>query len=665
MAPGTDAGTLGLASEFHCRSNDNDQAITPVECDVITGQISTSFASGAAAGAGLLVRDYFAMGFYPDGTNSNPGNASDKVATISGALIKAILVTSADWMSNPNSNLPAALNLTRKFRGNREQGFGRIQLNHALPLQTYSGAVTGLIVGDGGPAPAGLINSTTLNLNLAPAGTTSYTLNVCDTTQPLTVAIAWNDPSLNESISRDLDLEVTAPAPANRKYLGNFFTDDVNDNATIAGTEECLFTGQPWPPDAIAVPPVVDTGPWSLPSNTCTAGVHVDHNNNVEAVFLSPDSRLNGIVDDPVTTTVNEGFDNQIEPGAWTITVKASAANTGSTPYSIAIAGGVCLGSAARVQRVLPQNQLTGAVLTCNDSAVVTIDEIGTAGDPVVGLTATEIESRTRVDVVDSVGTILDTECGVDNLTCAATARSLAASDFTVASTSGNNISYQSRKLLLTDGTAPDAGNGVLDVRDGNTIRVTYQDESPSGTPDTNAKRVGTATVTCRPSIAAGGIVFGQFGKDAFTFLDGGCEKDARGYFTFGFPDRYMDAGELVSYLVAFQSAELGTDLVNAQISLKPVLADADSPADCKPGSVPVGACTDPDRANNVPATALMTVLDSPKVYGVLPAERPSPQFTIQMAASITGTQKVDMLIGVTAKSAGKGVEALLPSARS
>ena len=66
------------------------------------------------------------------------------------------------------------------------------------------------------------------------------------------------------------------------------------------------------------------------------------------------------------------------------------------------------------------------------------------------------------------------------------------------------------------------------------------------------------APVDCRPSIAAGGVVFAQFGKDAFTLVSGGCEKDARGYFTFGFPDRYMDDGELVSYLVAFQSAEIG-----------------------------------------------------------------------------------------------------------
>src|SRR5262249_10213564 len=143
----------------------------------------------------------------------------------------------------------------------------------------------------------------------------------------------------------------------------------------------------------------------------------------------------------------------------------------------------------------------------------------------------------------------------------------------------GNNIRFDSRKLLLTEGTAPDPGNGVLDVRDGYTVRVTYQDESPNGTADPNAKRTGSATVNCKPSVASGGVVFAQFGKDTFTLVSGGCEKDARGYFTFGFPDRYMDQGELVTYQVAFQSSELLTKLTNVSISLRAVTADGDSPA--------------------------------------------------------------------------------------
>jgi hypothetical protein len=240
MAPGTDAGTLGLGSEFHCRSNDNNQ-LGPVECDVIAGQISTSFASAAAAGAGLLVRDYFAQGFYPDASNANAGNAADQVPTISGSLVKAILVSSAQWMGPDGSNLPYGPNLTRKFRGNREQGFGRIVLTNALPLQTYPGTVTGLIVGDGGPAPAGLVNSTPLDLSSPYPASQTYSLNVCDTSQPLNVVIAWSDPSVTDQIARDLDLEVTAPS--GRKYLGNFFTDDADGDNAISGTEECTFTG--------------------------------------------------------------------------------------------------------------------------------------------------------------------------------------------------------------------------------------------------------------------------------------------------------------------------------------------------------------------------------------------------------------------------------------
>jgi len=684
MAPGTDAGGLGLASEFHCRTNDNGQS-DPVECDVISGQISTSFANAAAAGAGLLVRDYFAQGFYPDGTNTNPGNNADKVATISGALVKAILVASADWMNQPGTvssqtptNAPWGTtpdffgfqgNLTRKFRGNREQGFGRIQLNKALPLTTYPSAVSGLIVDDGGGLPAGLIHSTTLNTKIDPGADSRtcslspstactsdldctgvgtcvpYTINVCDTSQPLTVVISFIDPSITDQDARDLDLQLTSPS--GRVYQGNFFTDDSNDDNTLTGSEDCTYTGQPWPVNSGAG--VVDTGPWSLPAAgtgvTCNAAAHVDTNNNVEAIFLSPDSQLNGIADDPATA-VNEAADNQIEQGTWSVLVKANAANSGAQNYAIAITGGVCLGSSTRVQKVLPLNQLAGTSLTCNDSAVVTVDEVATAGDPIGSLTTAEIASRTKVEVIAADGvTVTDTE-------------TFTGADFTIVSSNGGNIRFDSKKLLLSEGTAPDSGNGALDVRDGQTIRVTYQDENPTNTIDPNAKRIGTAPVSCRPVVASGGVVFTQFGKDAFTLVNGGCEKDARGYFTFGFPDRYMDAGELVSYTVAFQSAELSAKLLNVAISLRAVQADADSPANCKPGSV--GVCADPNRTNNPPSTDL-TVLDSPKIYGSLPAAQTlTPTFTIQMNPTITGTKKVDMLIGVTSKTAGKGVESLI-----
>jgi len=656
MAPGTDAGTLGLASEFHCRSNDNDQ-FNNVECDVIPGQVSTSFASAAAAGAGLIVRDYFAQGFYPDGTNTNTNNNTDKVATISGPLLKAILVASAQWMGPEGSNLPYAPNLTRAFRGNREQGYGRIQLSNVLPLSTYPGAVSGLIVGDGGPAPAGLVNNTTLDLTLDPAQLpTTTTINVCDTSQPLTVVIAWNDPgNASDGITRDLDLELQGPAPNNRKYLGNVFTDDLSsfrdntDDNEITGTEECTYNNVPWPPNFVNT--AVDTGPWSIPVSASAGGTvsctnvssHADHFNNVEGIFLSPDAKLNGTFND-TTTLLDEAADNQIEQGQWTITVK-STSGTGNQPYSIAIAGGLCKGSQVRIRRVLEKNQLGGNTLTCNDSAVVTINEVDATGD--IAPTTAKVAARTKLEVLDANGNVTDTE-------------TLTAADFPPAgvTSAGGNYRFDSKKILLTDGTVQESGNGVLDVRDGHRIRVTYQDVGTDSTPDLNAKREAVAQVSCQPVLAAGGIVFGQFGKDAFTLVDGGCEKDKRGYFTFGFPDKYMDEGELVQYVVAFQSAEPSTDLVNVSISLRAVTADPDSPASCKPGTT---SCADPNRTNNV-TSPLLTVLDSPKIYGRLPAgAQITPSFTIQVANGIAATtHKVDMIIGVTAKSAGKGVEALI-----
>ena len=125
-------------------------------------------------------------------------------------------------------------------------------------------------------------------------------------------------------------------------------------------------------------------------------------------------------------------------------------------------------------------------------AAVVSIDEVGTTLDPVGGLTTAEIASRTTVQVIAADGvTVTDTE-------------TFTAGDFSIVTSAGGNLRFDSRKILLSEGTAPDSGNGALDVRDGQSIRVTYQDES-SGSPDVNAKRIGTASVNCKPVVSSGG----------------------------------------------------------------------------------------------------------------------------------------------------------------
>jgi hypothetical protein len=646
MAPGTDAaGGQGVDSEYNCRSSDNDQN-NPVECDVVQNLSGTSYSAAAASGAALLVRDYFAQGLYPDGTSSNPGNAADLVPNVSASLVKAVLVASAQWMSRPtglNPNAPGA-GLTKLFRFNNEQGYGRIQLSGALPLQNFPAAVTGLIVADGG-VPGGP-NSTTLVTNLGSGGTTSTTLNICDPSQPLSIGMAWAEPS-GDLLVKNLDLELVSPS--GRKYVGNFYSDDTNRDGTLQAGENCDYTGLPWPPNSTGA---VDRGPWSLPVagtgvNCGSRTVFNETQNPVEGIHLTPDPAGNGIADDPATASTNEAADSQMETGTWTLTVKAGTF-TGMQTYAVAIAGGVCLGSSVRIQKVAANGQLAGGTFVCNDSAVVTVDEIATAGDPALTLTPSEISSRTRVDVIDA-GTDAILGNGDDVITD--TEQGIALTDV---DGGGPGLRFDSAKILLTDGTAPDPGNGALDVRSGQQIRVTYQDEEPNGTINTNAKRVNTGSVDCRTAISAGGVNFAQFGKDTFTLVSGGCERDARGYFTFGFPDRYMDAGETVGYLVAFQSAESSTTLQNVKVSLKAVNTDANSPVTCKPGST---NCTDPNRADN-PPSSFITVLDSPKTIGTIaPSVVATVSFTVQASSVVSGVHKADMVIGVSAKTAGKAVE--------
>jgi len=126
--------------------------------------------------------------------------------------------------------------------------------------------------------------------------------------------------------------------------------------------------------------------------------------------------------------------------------------------------------------------------------------------------------------------------------------------------------------VILTDGTAYDPGNGVLDLRHGDRVRVIYADEE-GGSPVADLERVSSSAVDCQVGIAFGNITFYQLGTDTGYLVVGGCERNARGQFETGYPDRYMDAGESIVYYFAFASSE-SHDLYNAEVDLRCVRAD-------------------------------------------------------------------------------------------
>ncbi len=627
MAPGSDAGTLGPYGTYACRSNDNDQ-LNPVQCDIASRQNGSSFAAAAAAGAGLLIRDYFAQGFYPTGTQVE----ANGVPNLSGALLKTVLMLSGDFLDGTTVYVGYFVpTLSAKYRWNYEQGYGKIQLNNVLPLATYSSPPS-MIVADGGIA--GGKNDTTLNPGAITQGEVqSYSFQVSDTAHELRVGLAWVEPQ-GDLLAHDLDLELVSPS--GRTYIGNYFTDDLNRNRGVDAGEDCQLA--PW-----CTTGLIDASRWSLPYDSAHVTLDVfDHKNPTEAIFLSPSF-------DPTDPSAN-----QLEVGTWTVSVKGTTLPA-SQKYALAIVGAVSRGSwtGLDVHRVMGGvDTAVSGDLACNDSARAVVDEFEDVADPTASHTPAIISSRTRVEVVDPgpdriYGTaddvVVDIETGLS---------------FT------NTVGHvwKSNLLPISSDTMPDSGNGALDARDGQYVRVVYD--------DIGATRTAVKVVNCRVEFDFGGSKFSLYGQDASAAVNGGCERDARGYFTsiHGYPDQYMDHGELIDFQMAIRGLD-SVDLEDAVATLRAVLHDTDSPQGCLPFT---RDCADPNRTNNPPVDqSILRVLDSPKNIGFVPALAPyaswtsrltgpafAISFTIQMG-DFTGLYDVDLLLGISAKKSGKPAEGL------
>lgn len=475
MAPGADARIGDDALEPYSCGTDDDDGNGPVECDGVEGPSGTEIAAAATSGAVLLVRDYFQQGFYPDGYPV----LANREPLVSGALIKALLVASAEWMAI--AGLEDAPGLSVGYRFNNEQGYGRIRLSNVLKLSEASAGLAGLIVHDG---LAGDDDVSDLDLppGVEPGEIVSAPVVVLDDEQELRVALAWTDGfAFSGGLTRNLDLLLTSPSGV--VYQGNYFTDDGNRNGALDPGEDCPPIG------ADAPDGVINEGRWSLPrcpsSSVEGAGgqaVPFDNANVVEAIFLSPDPDGNGNLRDgvcapesgspggvdgdgacghpsdcalqpaaPAPSDRCVGGTNQVEPGEWLVEIRAGTPFPMGAPqdFSLVVAGGAIASSTVLWAADEPD---------CEDPIGLEVLEVTAPFDP---LDPGTVGGRLRVQVLDpDDGTVLDEEIG-----------------FAVVEPSPGLPRFVSDPPLpLLPSLAPTAGNGWIEAYDGHVLRAIYDD---------------------------------------------------------------------------------------------------------------------------------------------------------------------------------------------
>jgi hypothetical protein len=182
----------------------------------------TSMATPAVAGCGLLIRDYFAQGFYPLGTGGG-----DPILP-SAALLKAMLTNSGRDMGTAD-------------QPNNNEGWGRILLDDVLYFE--------------GDTRETRIEEE--SVGLATGEEIIYTYDVDSSTEPLEITLVWTDyPAVagaNPTLVNNLDLTVTAPDA--QVYKGNVYgagQSVTGGSSDARNVEECVRRVSP------------ATGPWMI-----------------------------------------------------------------------------------------------------------------------------------------------------------------------------------------------------------------------------------------------------------------------------------------------------------------------------------------------------------------------------------------------------------------
>jgi hypothetical protein len=635
-------GTMGVSV---LRSRDNDNA-APVEAQLDEGNLGTSYASAYATGAGALVRDYFAQGFYPTSSRTT-GN---RMPGLSGALVKAALVASANFMENVGvTDFPTAadrligqsraLNLGSVagtpigVLGNNEQGYGRIQLSSVLPIPNWppSRAIglpntpeypaAGLLIYDDMGTGELPINNTT-NTNVA----RTFVVNSPNTAiltgggrvvtvGSLRVALAWTDPpdvaEGNGTLVNDLDLELESPGRDNCLFQGDLAPGGIVCGASSAN-DNIIYDGNVY--QTGGGPRV---GQWSQGRGAVGPDLS-DTRNPVEAIHLSA-VRVDNL---------GQPAESQLLVGTWRVRVKRglggavpgqisaiSGANEDTNgnfrldgtedtdgdglldaagqPYALLLAGPV-FGSGTQTWGGTAHNfpastvDLDKGIYGCADDVEVQVFD----GDA----TTASIGSAITLTVQDAAGNVLDTERG-----------------FAFSESPAGSKGFKSVKVPVRL-ASPNAvsNNGLLEADSGRFIVADYVDTPVNGQ--------ARGTVRCDPELFAGVLkVTNQ--ADGPVLVSGGCDRD-----------QFPDADEIVSYTVAIVNTNRGDDYTSVVATLTPSGTGA----------------------------AAVKVLDSPKGIGRLPGGQSTGiGFSLKIDGAIlnalpVASRKVTLTLGLDSSNRSK-----------
>ncbi len=595
---------------WRSRDNDND---TPIDSILDDTNFGTSYAAGEIAGVAALIRDYFAQGFYPTGTRID----GDRIPNVSGPLVKAAIAASANFeeVGLTDYQFPGDKQVGQAraadlgtvsgaevgIIGNNEQGYGRPVVTSVLPLanwptskgigapNTLEYPSAGLLVWDEIATGEPAINNTRLEnvhtFRVEGANAFSFCTGgsaqgqACATNADcpgtgavcsrklrqgqLRIAVAWSDPPpdvlpADGLLINDLDLEVESPGP----------DGDIN-----TGADNDIYDGNLYEPGSARL------GQWS--KRRATGSIDQgDRRNPVEAVHLSADPDSDGNSDDsrlftgtwrvlvkrgPTQITVLTGPDEdtilrngRLDPGVCSNDATRSCVNrfdcTGNAtcngtedtdadgfldadgqPYGLVVAGPVfgleaqSFGSPATVH-TFPAGvaRLDKSLYGCADQVRLNVFALGT--------NAAAVGGAVTFEVVNKGGTVVDTERAFA-FTPAASPNSYVSPALAVRETKPAAISFNG--ILETSGVTTDEPYFV---------RATY------ATSPRNA--VASGRISCAPNLFVQKFVL-ESEDSRQDLFSGGCDND-----------QFPDAGETLTYSIAFVNANRDHDYTGVQATL-------------------------------------------------------------------------------------------------